>query len=102
MMRVSTPSGGEASDLRLNYFSYPSAAERYAKGRPYLYPPVIGRIRAIVCPEGKVGRALDVGCGTGQSALALTEIADEIRTVPASHCEVQVNKKSFGFRSLTW
>ena len=70
--------------MRLNYFSYPSAAERYAKGRPYLHPPVIGRIRAIVCPSGKIGRALDVGCGTGLSTLALTEIADEVIGADAS------------------
>jgi SAM-dependent methyltransferase len=83
-MTVSTRTGGEAMDLRVNYFSYPSAAERYAKGRPYLHPPVIDRIGAIVCPSGKVERALDVGCGTGHSTLALTEIADEVIGADAS------------------
>ena len=93
-MTVSTRTGGEAMDLRVNYFSYPSAAERYAKGRPYLHPPVIDRIGAIVCPSGKVERALDVGCGTGHSTLALTEIADEVIGADASWAMMEARSPS--------
>jgi SAM-dependent methyltransferase len=60
-----------------NYFAYPTAAERYARGRPYFHPLVVERIPAS-CRLDKCARALDVGCGTGQSALALTEIAERV------------------------
>ena len=63
----------------LNYFSFASAADRYALGRPYhLHPPVMDRIAAIVSPEGPIGRALDVACGTGQSTRALAARAIEV------------------------
>jgi SAM-dependent methyltransferase len=65
-------------DLALNYFSYASAADRYARGRPYLHPLAIDRIRSIVGRWGKLGRALDVGCGTGQSTQALADIAEDV------------------------
>lgn len=57
-----------------NYFAYETAARRYDKGRPYFHPLVIESI-ARRLPRGKVERALDVPCGTGQSALALSKIA---------------------------
>jgi len=60
----------------VNYFASPSAAERYARGRPYIHPLVVERIKAIC--GGRIGRALDVGCGTGQSARAVADIADEV------------------------
>jgi len=62
----------------MNYFAYPTAAERYAKGRPYFHPLAIKKIQAICCESGRIDRALDVGCGTGQSSVALLEIAEEI------------------------
>ena len=62
----------------MNYFVHPSAAERYAKDRHYFHPLVIERIRAFLRLDGRVPVGLDVGCGTGLSTLALTEIADEV------------------------
>ncbi len=57
-----------------NYFSHQSAAERYAKFRPYFHPGVISRLVEFAeCP--KFGAALDVGCGTGLSTKALAEVA---------------------------
>jgi len=38
----------------------------------------IKKIQAICCESGRIDRALDVGCGTGQSSVALLEIAEEI------------------------
>lgn len=58
-----------------NYFAYETAAQRYNKGRPYFHPLVIEKI-ATRLPQGRVGRALDVACGTGQSTQALSRIAD--------------------------
>lgn len=62
----------------MNYFAYPTAAERYNQGRPVFHPLAVEKIRAICCPHGRVGRALDVGCGTGRSTVALSEIAAEV------------------------
>jgi|HubBroStandDraft_4_1064222.scaffolds.fasta_scaffold92723_2 ubiquinone/menaquinone biosynthesis C-methylase UbiE len=62
----------------MDYFAYPTAAERYANGRPFFHPLAIQKIRSICCKNGRIDRALDVGCGTGQSTRALLEIADEI------------------------
>ncbi|HEY2646500.1 MAG TPA: class I SAM-dependent methyltransferase [Candidatus Acidoferrales bacterium] len=62
----------------MNYFAYPTAAERYSKGRPYFHPLAIKKIHSICYESGRIDRALDVGCGTGQSTVALLEIAEEI------------------------
>lgn len=68
----------------MNYFAYPTAAERYANGRPFFHPLAANKIRAVCCRGTRVDRALDVGCGTGQSAIALLEVADEIVGVDSS------------------
>jgi ubiquinone/menaquinone biosynthesis C-methylase UbiE len=68
----------------VNYFAHQTAAERYARSRPYFHPLVIGRIRSFLKLEGTVPVALDVACGTGQSALALTEIATSVVAIDVS------------------
>jgi SAM-dependent methyltransferase len=65
----------------MNYFSTASTAESYARFRPYFHPLVVGKIAETT---GKVGVALDVGCGTGQSTLALLTIAERVIGVDAS------------------
>jgi ubiquinone/menaquinone biosynthesis C-methylase UbiE len=62
----------------MNYFAYPTVARRYADGRPFFHPFAVDKIGAICCEHGRIDRALDVGCGTGQSTFALLEVADEI------------------------
>jgi ubiquinone/menaquinone biosynthesis C-methylase UbiE len=62
----------------MNYFVHQTAAERYAQGRPYFHPLVVGKIRNYLNLCGPVPRAVDVACGTGQSAVALAEIASEV------------------------
>lgn len=68
----------------MNYFDSRSAAERYARGRPYFHPQVIARIKAHLSLTEPVRRAIDVGCGTGLSAIALKEIAHSITGVDLS------------------
>jgi SAM-dependent methyltransferase len=62
----------------MNYFAYPTAAERYAKSRPFFHPLAIEKIQSICCATGRINRALDVGCGTGQSTVALLDVAEEV------------------------
>lgn len=59
----------------MNYFAPKSAAERYAKGRPYFHPYVVSRIQAYLSLAEPVARALDIGCGSGLSTIALKAIA---------------------------
>jgi SAM-dependent methyltransferase len=68
----------------MNFFAYPTAAERYANGRPFFHPLAIKKIQAICCERGRIGMALDVGCGTGQSTFALLKVADNIVGVDSS------------------
>jgi SAM-dependent methyltransferase len=67
-----------------NLFGYRSAARRYAKGRPYFHPKVIARVREFLELSGPVESALDVGCGSGLSTVALKEIAGRVVGVDAS------------------
>jgi SAM-dependent methyltransferase len=68
----------------VNFFSPKSAAERYSKGRPYFHPIVIERIKKFLSLNEPLSRALDVGCGTGLSTVALKEIAREVVGVDAA------------------
>jgi len=68
----------------MNYFEPKSVAERYAHGRPYFHPQVIRRLQAYLSLLQPMARALDVGCGTGLSSLALKEMARRIVGVDRS------------------
>ena len=61
-----------------NYFGYETAAQRYARSRPYFHPLVIDKIREYLRLRHPLAQALDVACGTGQSTMALTAIADNV------------------------
>jgi len=62
----------------MNYFAHQSAAKRYANARPYFHPLVIQKIKGVLGLQELLSKALDVGCGTGQSTIALKGIANEI------------------------
>ena len=68
----------------MNFFTPKSAAERYAKGRPYFHPLVIQRSKEFLSLREPLRRALDLGCGTGLSTIALKEIASVVVGVDAS------------------
>lgn len=70
----------------MNYFSSSRAAALYAQGRPFFHELVIERLREIagLGPGTPVARALDVGCGTGLSTIALTRIARAVVGVDVS------------------
>jgi SAM-dependent methyltransferase len=63
-----------------NYFVHRDAAQRYAAARPYFHPLVVARIAAFT-GHARFAHALDVGCGTGQSARALAEICDVVEAI---------------------
>lgn len=62
----------------MGFFTYASAAERYNHYRPYFHPIVMQHIEVYLGREEPVAQALDVGCGTGQSTLALKMLANNI------------------------
>lgn len=68
----------------MNPFVHSSAAERYAASRPYFHPVVMERLRARYADEVPFGEVLDVGCGTGQSSIALKALAVRIIGVDSS------------------
>ncbi len=68
----------------MNYFAPQTAAERYAKGRPYFHPLVIERVKVYLQLVQPVDLALDVACGTGLSTMALKPVAQRIIGVDAS------------------
>jgi SAM-dependent methyltransferase len=60
------------------FFSGLNEAARYAQSRPYFHPLAIGRAKEATGLKRDVLLALDVACGTGQSAAALTSIAEQV------------------------
>ncbi len=68
----------------MNYFNPKSAAERYAKGRPFFHPLIIRRIREVLSLTEPLPCALDVGCGTGLSTVALQAMVGKVVGVDAS------------------
>jgi SAM-dependent methyltransferase len=58
-------------------FQHERVADGYASSRPYLHPEVFALARDVIGPARRV-RALDVGCGTGLSSVALLELAAEV------------------------
>jgi ubiquinone/menaquinone biosynthesis C-methylase UbiE len=83
-----------------NFFAHASAAERYAKARPYFHPLVIERIRAHLHLEQPVTRALDVACGTGQSSRALQAIAKHVTGTDLSNEMLEYARQNPGIEFL--
>ena len=68
----------------MSFFEFRRVAEGYARYRPYYHPVVVDKIREHIKLQGKLASALDVGCGTGLSTVALKEIAGEVEGVDGS------------------
>jgi ubiquinone/menaquinone biosynthesis C-methylase UbiE len=66
-----------------NYFVHATAAERYARGRPNLHPPIVRRI-CEVTGRSRFASVLDIGCGTGLSTRALAAVADLVIGIDSS------------------
>jgi len=82
----------------MTFFEHEAAARRYARARPYFHPQVVSRIERTVASGAPIGRALDVGCGTGQSTLALRRIATEVIGLDVSPAMLAVAPRASGLR----
>lgn len=79
----------------MNLFDYQRIAEGYANDRPSFHPVVMAKVREELGLSGNFQCGLDVGCGSGASAMALTEICDEVIGMEASAEMVRVAKKKY-------
>lgn len=68
----------------INYFAVPRAAVRYAQSRPNLHAAALEWLAAKLAGRVPVAAALDVGCGTGGSTLALLTCARHVTGVDSS------------------
>jgi SAM-dependent methyltransferase len=66
-----------------NYFNSTEVAARYARVRPFYHRELAERLRGFAGIQ-RFRRALDVGCGSGQSSVALAEIAEEVTAIDPS------------------
>lgn len=80
----------------MNYFSPKSAAERFAHGRPFFHPLIVERIKEFLLLDATLLSALDVGCGTGLSTIALKKLAQNVIGVDASTEMVALAPKESG------
>jgi SAM-dependent methyltransferase len=78
----STRPPGEAKTRAL--FAHERVGSGYASARPFLHPEAFERVRALLGMEAPVSRALDVGCGTGMSSVALLALARAVVGVDGS------------------
>jgi len=65
-------------------FEHDRVAAGYASARPFLHPEVFARVRDLIGMPEPLRRALDVGCGTGMSSVALLDLAREVTGVDVS------------------
>ena len=71
-------------DVRIiNHFNSQEAAARYAGNRPQSHRRVLALVESILGAALPVERALDVGCGTGHSTVALLPLAPRCTAVQA-------------------
>lgn len=71
--------------MKMHYFTYKNIGRIYAKGRPYVHDQVAQQARAFLNLTRPVPRALDIGCGTGLSTVALEDIAHRIVALDISY-----------------
>ena len=72
--RLEAPAG----DRVVNHFNSQAAAARYAGNRPQSQGRVLGWVNTLLGEALPVARALDVGCGTGHSTVALLPLAKSV------------------------
>ena len=81
-------------------FQHDRVGAGYALARPHLHPQIFAVVRDIVRPSPRVRRALDVGCGTGLSSVALLDVAQEVIGIDAAGDMLRHAHRSDGVRYL--
>jgi SAM-dependent methyltransferase len=79
-------------------FQHDRVAAGYASARPYLHPEVLAVVRDVVGPGARFPRALDVGCGTGLSSVALLDLAREVIGIDAAVDMLRHARRADGVR----
>jgi len=77
----------------MKYFNYSIIAKGYKNKKPYFHPIVINKIKEFIKVDKKLKNALDVGCGTGLSTIALKDIAENIIGVDSSKEMINLAEK---------
>ncbi len=82
-----------------NPFDSDQAARRYARARPYYHRSALD----LAAGQREIGHArlaVDVGCGTGLSALAVSELADRVIAIDASAAMLRAAQRHSAIRYL--
>jgi SAM-dependent methyltransferase len=79
-------------------FQHDRVAAGYASARPYLHPEVFACVRELVGPGARFQRALDVGCGTGLSSIALLGLAEAVVGVDVATRMLRHARRAAGVR----
>jgi SAM-dependent methyltransferase len=82
----------------MSFFTSSSEAKRYAQGRPYFHPIAIERAKKVLGIAATFSFAVDVACGTGQSAAALRAIAERVIGFDISWNMLATTDRSEGIR----
>lgn len=77
----------------MHFFSPKTVAERYAKGRPFFHPLIIQHAKEFLFLKELLPSALDIGCGTGLSTVALRDIAEKVVGIDASREMIALARK---------
>ena len=84
--------------LTHDLFRHDRVGAGYASARPFLHPEAFARVREMLRLEAPVGRALDVGCGTGMSSVALLGLSREVVGIDASVAMLRHGREAAGVR----
>ena len=79
-------------------FAHDRVAVGYGSARPFLHREVFARVRDLIGSTPLMRRALDVGCGTGMSSIALGDLAQEVVGVDASVDMLRHARQGSGLR----
>lgn len=82
----------------MTYFVGENAAKRYDEHRPKVHDVVLSWLRKS-CADVRYKHAIDIACGTGDSTIPLTKIADQVTAIDNSECMVAI-ARSKGLRAF--